>query len=135
MNTVHPYQSEITQWLSDTNQTIMARSHGYHAWNAMSCKELLGFSRNPGHIDEVWVGLYTETNKPPQYTMINGRAVKKGITKLNPSQTAYYVVDLYNEDIVQTVLENGILQFWIDRGLVHETREGALEMAKALLKL
>lgn len=135
MNTVHPYQSEITQWLSDTKQTIVARSHGGSVWNAMSCRELLGFSSNPGHIDEVWVGLYTETNKPPQYRMTNGRAVKAGITKLNPSVKEYYVVDLYIEDMYHTVLDDKILQFWIDRGLVYETKEGALEMAKALLKL
>lgn len=135
MSTVHPYQSEITQWLSDTKQNIMARGHGCSAWNTMTCKELLGFSSNRGHIEEIWVGLYTETNKPPQYTMINGRAVKAGITKRNPSVKAYYVVDLYAEDMYNTFLENGIIQFWIDRGLVHETKEGALEMAKALLKL
>lgn len=138
MSTVHPYQSEITQWLSDTKQNIMARGHGCSAWNTMSCKELLGFSSNRGHIEEIWVGLYTETNKPPQYTMINGRAVKAGITsitKLNHSVNTYYIVNLLYKDMVRTVLDNEILQFWIDRGIVHETREGALEMAKALLKL
>lgn len=126
MKTPHPHAAAMLLYAEDAAETDKP-------WERWECKDAVeGWYSLTDH--PVW-GLYISYRRKPRTILVNGIEIPEPMRKEPKKPEWYYLAYPISEELYAQYTWTGARpdRLWLEKGLIHDTREAAIAHAKAML--